>query len=555
MFVGMQLRPFELIADSDWVAPFVIPDEAQMVWTPNLPTWLLARAVFHLQEMLVKMGYSADSVGKMFGVVVVGMPQGKLGFLAAFSGAWDAQFPSDGFVPPVFNWTHPKGFFRQTEASVNLLTREMAVLNENRQIHHLKREKEQLQRVAEEELAELRESLKVARILRHQERALHPNPDPETLQRWEKESQTGKADYRRRRLDWQARLAALDAEMAAASSDIEALQAHRKEKTDALQRKLFTSFVLTNALGMRKSVLELFELQGKGLPPSGTGDCAAPKLLHYAFQYGLKPLALTEFWWGASPQSALRRHGYFYPICKGKCEPLMPHLLQGLVLNRLPESVMPPDVPKVIFQTPDFLVLQKPSGWLSVPGKTEEPHIVDWLKRQNLDVENFYPVHRLDRDTSGLLLVALHRTALAALQVQFAQRSVTKEYLAWIHGDIPENAGEISLPLAPDWSNRPRQMVCEKTGKYALTKWEKVGERNGQTLLKVFPVTGRTHQIRVHLAHPRGLNRPIVGDLLYGMPGERLALHAHTLSFDHPVTGVRQTFSWPLEFFSISPVK
>ncbi len=552
MFVGMRVQPFSISEDQHWTEPFHISSEAKMVFDPALPAWVLPRAAFLLQEKLVEMGYSAQHPGKMFGVLVVRLPHGGYGFLAAFSGSWDKQFPAKDFVPPVFNWSHPEGFFRKTEAKVNHLTKEIVDWEHQGLIAELKHQKTLLQTEATLDLAKVKDALNRARAIRQQERANHPFPHEDIRAHWERESQMGKADYRRKKLAWEAKIAEVDFRMTEVSKRLEELQGRRKAMTTALQAKLFKSFILTNHLGLKKSVLELFQTQGKGLPPSGAGDCAAPKLLHHAFLYGFRPLALTEFWWGSSPNSILRRQGYFYPVCQGKCVPLMPHLLHGLKLYQNPGPIPITETPKVVCQTQDFLVVQKPSGWLSVPGKSSEPELMDWLKKQNIAGEGLYAVHRLDRDTSGLLLVALHRGAYTDLQKQFAQRTVEKEYLAWVHGVVHEVKGEISLPLTPDWSNRPRQMVCETTGKPSLTQWHKIGEKDGKTLLKVNPITGRTHQIRVHLAHPRGLNIPIVGDPLYGMSEGKLALHAYSLAFDDPSTGERRIIDWPLDFFTLN---
>ena len=313
-----------------------------------------------------------------------------------------------------------------------------------------------------------------------------------------------------------------------------------------LQDELFSRYRVRNALGEELSVKEIFALRGL-VPPGGTGDCAAPKLLNHAYLNGLRPIAVGEFWYGRSPRSEVREQGRFYPACTGKCGPLLTWMMQGLRVepNPLDAVVGSPNEPVVIFEDPNILVVDKPAGMLSVPGRTAAPSLLGWLReRYGESVES---CHRLDMDTSGLMVFARTLPDKVELERQFASREVEKLYRARLVGGPWNHAlrGTVALPLSLDYYDRPRQMVDDAGGKKAITEYavqEILPDGSIDVIFK--PLTGRSHQLRVHAAHVRGLGHPIKGDALYGSAalGSPLALRASRLAFTHPATGERLSF-------------
>jgi tRNA pseudouridine32 synthase/23S rRNA pseudouridine746 synthase len=330
------------------------------------------------------------------------------------------------------------------------------------------------------------------------------------------------------------------------------LKAERKERSVALQDWLFRQYVVLNARGERKTILEIFAERGL-VPPGGTGDCAAPKLLQYAYLNGLKPLAMGEFWYGASPEKEVRRQGCFYPSCTGKCGPLLAFMLQGLDVEPNPLDADSPASEgdfRVLYEDECIIVTDKPSGMLAVPGRTLKVSLQERLQRLAGPDADVRACHRLDMDTSGLIVFAKDAASLTALQQQFEKHEVEKSYVAKLCPGAPlTQGGRISLPLMLDYDDRPRQMVDFQEGKQAVTDWELLRTLpDGGALVRFTPLTGRTHQLRVHAAHPLGLGRPIAGDRLYGGGSGRLCLHAATLSFTHPVTGQRMSFASDPDF-------
>ena len=312
-----------------------------------------------------------------------------------------------------------------------------------------------------------------------------------------------------------------------------------------LQDWLFSRYEVLNARGEQLSVKRIFARRGL-VPPGGTGDCAAPKLLQYAYLHGMKPLAMGEFWYGASHSSEVREHGHFYPACFGKCGPLLSFMMEGLDVEPNPlDSEYEGREPAVLHADSSIIVVDKPAGMLSVPGRNGIGSLLDWLAGRYGEVHS---CHRLDMDTSGIMVYARNIPCKAALEAQFAGREVSKTYRARLSaGNSPfrrSASGTIALPLSPDYYDRPRQIVDKSSGKPAISEY-KVLEMlpDGEIDIVFHPLTGRTHQLRVHAAHPSGLGRPIKGDLLYGgTPADRLYLHAESLSFAHPASGVKLTF-------------
>ena len=345
-----------------------------------------------------------------------------------------------------------------------------------------------------------------------------------------------------------------------------------KEESKRLQRLLFAQYNFINGKGESKNLLDIFadekpilspeewfdtgersKVKGERIPPSGAGECCAPKLLQYALTHGLKPIALAEFWVGVPSRTELRKEGCFYAPCSGKCVPILRHMLQGLDVEvkgeRLKEEGEKPKAKgeriQVIYEDDYLIVVNKPAGLLSVPGKSDEPSVETYLKAK--------AVHRLDQDTSGLLVLAKKPEVYKTLQAYFQRRDILKRYEAVVKpSDISHqmsDEGMISLPLLPDPYDRPRQMVNIEHGKVAITRYVVREQRaDGTCLVDFYPLTGRTHQLRVHAAHPDGLNAPIVGDRLYGSPAERLMLHAAEITFLHPITQEEMHFCIPSQF-------
>lgn len=312
----------------------------------------------------------------------------------------------------------------------------------------------------------------------------------------------------------------------------------RKHRSQELQTWLFRQFNFLNAEGQTASLPDIF---GEKVPPSGSGECCAPKLLQYAYLHHLQPLCMGEFWMGASPRGEIREEGHFYHACQHKCKPILTWMLRGLDVE---ENPMMHDYGhlvaqlRIIHEDTDIVVVEKPSGLLAVPGKDDLPTVQDIVQAT--------PAHRLDMDTSGLMVLARNEEAYRRLQEQFVRHVVGKRYSALLERPMPEGEeGRIDLPLCPNPYDRPRQMVHEQYGRRSITNFRVVGNPGGHALMHLWPETGRTHQLRVHMAHPEGLGNPILGDRLYGHAGRRLMLQADELSFTHPATGERLTFRLP----------
>ena len=324
---------------------------------------------------------------------------------------------------------------------------------------------------------------------------------------------------------------------------LESLKEERKNRSIALQQWIFQQFRLRNALGEEQDIHTIFAETAHRNPPAGTGECAAPKLLQYAYLHQLQPLAMAEFWWGNSPKGEIRRHGHYYPACRHKCEPILGFMLRGIEVEPNPLLISNTDATQLetVYEDEYLLVVNKPAGMLSVPGKTGQASVLSILQERYPEATGPLLVHRLDMATSGLLLAAKDKDTHALLQKQFEGRTVKKRYIALLDGLVTgkEPKGFIRLPLRPDFDNRPLQMVCFEYGKPAVTRYEILGHviQSPYTHIALYPETGRTHQLRVHAAHPDGLNCPIVGDPLYGQPSDRLYLHAERLEFKHPVSG------------------
>ncbi|MEY8708313.1 pseudouridine synthase [Bacteroides faecichinchillae] len=484
------------------------------------------------------------SLGKMFGVLIVQDNKEVISYLAAFSGNLAGKNLHPFFVPPVYDLLQPQGFFKIEEEQISTINSRIKELEADTTYltlkQRLKTETEQATVALTKAKAELKAN-KEARELRRRSIASLSEEEQTALI---KESQFQKANFKRLEREWKKLLEKRKAEVVAFETAIEDLKMERKERSAALQQKLFQQFRMLNAKGEVKDLCTIFKETVHKTPPGGAGECALPKLLQYAYLHQLKPLAMAEFWWGNSPKTEVRHHGYYYPSCKGKCEPILKHMLQGLEVdeNPLTANIRPHMELEIVYEDEWLLVVNKPSGMLSVPGKIETVDSVFQRVREK------YPnatgpmiVHRLDMATSGLLLIAKTKEVHQYLQAQFENHTIKKRYIALLDGSKLEKPikknGRIELPLCLNPLDRPRQMVSEEYGKTAITEYQVLESSGKYIRILFFPKTGRTHQLRIHAAHPQGLSCPIVGDELYGMKANRLYLHAEYIEFCHPVYG------------------
>ncbi len=477
--------------------------------------------------------------GKMFGVLIVRTSNGQTGYLAAFSGNLAGKNVHPFFVPPIYDLLQPDGFFRQEEEQINEINARIRILQTSPALEDARSRLQSTIEYCDFVLQAAKDLMKKRKEERDRLRQF-PLTEEETALLI-KESQHMKAAHKLTKKSLRSILEEDQAKVDRLEQEIEQLKQERKRRSAALQRKLFEQFRILNARGEVKDLCELFAPTSQGTPPAGAGECAAPKLLQYAYQHQLEPIAMAEFWWGDSPKTEIRHHGYYYPACKGKCEPILHHMLQGL---RVDENPLLADSHRetkldILYEDDYLLVINKPEGMLSVPGKGDADSVYQRLSILYPEATGPIIVHRLDMATSGLLLAAKTKEAHQNLQAQFKNRTIQKRYIALLEGEVPQDEGEIRLPLCPDPLDRPRQIVSEEFGKPALTHYRVLERTSGKTLIAFYPQTGRTHQLRVHAAHPQGLHCPILGDKLYGRKAERLYLHAEYLAFTHPITSER----------------
>ncbi|MBL4831492.1 MAG: RNA pseudouridine synthase [Aliivibrio sp.] len=488
-------------------------------------------------------GDKASGTGKMFGVLLVQTQQGEIGYLSAFSGKTADSNHLAGFVPPVFDMLTKDGFFLIGQEKLNRLSAKINTLRKNPNIElytqRLNDIKSNSQLQIENHRSEMIEGRKRRKILRAKAEQ-HSDPTKLTLlmEKLGRESVNEKNQLKTLKNHWDKKLAVAQDELNQIVDEIIQLKGQRSELSSSLQQKIFQQYQFLNSRGESKSLQSIFADTPMRTPPAGSGECAAPKLLHYAFNHQLKPLALAEFWWGVSPKSEVRQHKNIYPACLGKCHPILGHMLEGIEQDENP-LLTNPAIGKsieVIYQDDVMLVINKPAGFLSVPGKTIEDSVQHRMEQLFPKSVGSLIVHRLDMATSGLMVIALSKRAHKSLQKQFISRSITKRYIALIDGTLDKNSGEITLPLRGDLIDRPRQLVCFEHGKPAETEWQVIDKHNGNTRVYLSPKTGRTHQLRVHCAHSLGLAMPIIGDDLYGKTAKRLHLHAESLTLHHPIT-------------------
>ncbi len=498
---------------------------------------------------------SGQAIGKMFGVLVVKNDQGKLGYLSAFSGKMANGNHHQGFVPPVFDMLAEDGFFNLGAAELNKINARTRELEGSKEFHEAKVNLKELEEIAKNEIEE-RRLLRVANRKLRKELKLKSIEENNGILPAEIEKEIVNQSLKDKFVlteltsHWNEKVATQKVKVDLFSDEITSLKKARKEKSNDLQKQLFDQYHFLNHLGDDKSLWTIFQEEVQKDPPSGAGECAAPKLMQYAYQHQLTPIALAEFWWGVSPKSEIRKHSHFYPSCRGKCEPILGHMLKGLEVDENP-LLENPAVGKslpILFEDDHLVVVNKPAEFLSVPGKTIKDSVYTRIQHQYPAATGPLIIHRLDMATSGILLLAKTKAAHKYIQFQFIHRKIQKTYVALLDGLLEENCGTVDLPLRTDIDDRPRQLVCFDFGKPAQTEWKVLSQKNGKTRVQFHPITGRTHQLRVHAAHSLGLNTPIIGDDLYGSKADRLHLHATTITFQHPETKEMMTISSDPEF-------
>ncbi|WP_345953382.1 pseudouridine synthase [Mucilaginibacter sp. PAMB04168] len=494
------------------------------------------------------------AIGKMFGVLVVQDTEGKIGYLSAFSGKLAGSNDHVKFVPPVFDMLVENSFFLKEQEIINTINTQVSKIWSDGEYEHLRHDLKQLSAQSEQELAEFKKQLKNNKEIRKKLREQHKHTlNQDDYAQFEanliRHSLHDKHQLNVLTQKWKQHLGEVQGKIAQFEAGIETLKNERRERSAALQQQLFEQYVFLNKDGESKSLQEIFSTTIYGKPPSAAGECATPKLLQFAFANGYKPLAMAEFWWGAAPKSEIKKHKQFYPACTGKCKPILGHMLKGMQIDEDPFLQNPGESSKleIIFEDQYFVVVNKPAGLLSVPGVNIQDSVYSRLKLTWQTIEPLI-VHRLDMGTSGLLVVAKTPEAHKHIQKQFLKRTVSKRYTAILSKAIDQAEGEIDLPLRGDFYNRPRQLVCFESGKRSVTRWKLVERQEATTKVHFWPLTGRTHQLRMHSAHELGLNAPIVGDDLYGTSAERLYLHAAYLEFVHPSTNEKISFDVAEDF-------
>lgn len=481
-------------------------------------------------------------IGKMFGVLVCQNQNGELGYLWAFSGKLAEKNHWSYFVPTVFDMLTDHGFFKKEEEEINRINAAIEALELSPEYIQSIEKVKQTEQKAFEDLQRQKLLIKDHKKLRKEQRIkaqeeLSLTDFQEFDASLKEQSQQEGILLKKMTAYWNYIMADAQKELDVFEDKINILKESRRKKSAALQQRLFKEYSFLNQFGKRKSLGEIFDNN----PPAGAGECAAPKLLHYAFENNLKPIAMAEFWWGQSPKSEVRKHGQFYPACKSKCEPiLLGHMLEGIAMDENPFLENPAEGKdiEILFEDEFLAVINKPEEFLSVPGKSIADSVYHRVKEKYPEATGPLIVHRLDMSTSGIMLIAKSEEVYVQLQSQFIKRTVKKCYEALLDGVLLEKKGTIDLPLRVDLDDRPRQLVCYEYGKPAFTSWEVISIENGKTRVHFYPLTGRTHQLRVHASHPLGLNAPIVGDDLYGLKANRLHLHAKSIIFMHPVIGV-----------------
>lgn len=468
-----------------------------------------------------------NAVGKMFGVLVVKDQDHNIGYLAAFSGKIANSTKHTQFVPPVYDMLCPNGFYRKKEAEIEAITRQLKILQSDRKYqlikHTFTNKRLEFDTLIHQE----------TRKIKHRRKQRKKNRNIDNQKNINEEFY-----LREYEVYLNSQLAAIKSKYDEYQKILKELKEKRKQTSNTIQNKIFEEYLFINAKGKQKNIPSLFQKKSNQIA-TGTGDCCAPKLFQFAFKNALHPIAMAEFWWGAPLPGAIRKHRNFYPACKTKCQPILQFMLEGLKVQKNPlfPLITKSKPLKILYEDAYIIAIDKPINYLSISGKETNVSVQSYLTHQFPNEKNLLLVHRLDMATSGVLLISKNNEIHKALQNQFITKTIKKRYVAILNGAISQNSGAINLPIRVDLEDRPKQMVCHSFGKTAVTKWKVIEKKQGTTRVYFYPITGRTHQLRIHAAHYKGLNTPILGDVLYGSANERLFLHAESLQFVHPVTG------------------
>ncbi|MFM7684066.1 MAG: RluA family pseudouridine synthase, partial [Bacteroidota bacterium] len=442
-----------------------------------------------------------NAIGKMFGVLVVESRTGEIGYLAAFSGKLGDKNHHEGFVPPVFDILEEDGFFKKGEVELNALNRKIESIENSSEFAKAIQFLEQFKKESEEKVNQFKSFLKSEKQKRDETRLKNKEVVSELEFIKLNDKLNAESIFQQLELKKLKKLIAQEiSELEDKTySELQNLKEIRANKSAQLQQAIFNEYTFLNSNKQNKSLLEIFSKTVFKVPPAGAGECAAPKLFQYAFLNDLKPICMAEFWWGMSPDSEVRVHKQFYPACRGKCEPILEHMLDGIQVEENPmlKQAEVSDL-EIVFEDEWLLLVNKPAEFLSVPGKELKDSILERIKIKFPNATGPLLVHRLDMSTSGLLLVAKSEEVYKNIQNLFIQRKVKKTYIAILDGIVNEKEGTINLPLRVDLEDRPKQMVCHEHGKNALTNYKVLEIKDNKTRIEFYPITGRTHQLRVH---------------------------------------------------------
>lgn len=515
------------------------PHELAKIATKELQTYLEKQTDF-VHNFGLYNDKNNDSIGKMFGVLVVKKAGNTLGYITAFSGKLADKSLPKIFVPPIFNMRTEGSFYIRGEKKIEEIGAEIQLLKKDKTYISLKKLVKKISKEIEEDLATQRKKMKTSKLARRlRKKEANTNLDETNFDIFNKkltqESYNDQFFYKELQEYYSYKVEENNNLLADLENKITSLIELRKETSAILQNTLFEKYQFLNQQKETKGLLAIFN-NPLVKPPAGAGDCSAPKLLQYAFQNQLTPVVMAEFWWGISPNSEIRKHKNFYPSCISRCKPILNHMLEGIKMdeNLLLKNLVEKEKLSIIFEDDDLIVVNKPPEFLSVPGKEINDSVYTRIKQLYPTATGPLIVHRLDMSTSGILVLTKTKEANKILQSQFIKRTVKKRYVALLDGHLTEKSGVIQLPLRLDIDDRPRQLVDFTNGKKAETNWTLINHKNGKTRVYFYPITGRTHQLRVHSAHKGGLNTPIIGDDLYGKKENRLHLHAEFIEFIHP---------------------
>ncbi len=513
------------------------PHTLAKIATKELQEYLSSQTDF-THNFGIKNPDDKNALGKMFGVLVVQQQNGTLGYLAAFSGKLAETTQHKHFVPPVFDVLDINGFYPKTEEQLNTLNSEITLLENNTEFKKAEKVYQKTQKTHEKLLLEEQTKIRQRRKLRK-----------ESAQQNNQLNINEEFYLREYEVYLHGKIEPLKKAYFQLKNKIDQLKEQRANLSAWAQQEIFKQYQFLNVENKIANLLTIFKDSTQNIP-AGAGDCCAPKLLQYAFKHQLKPVCMAEFWWGKPLKTSIRKHQYFYPACTGKCKPILTHMLEGIPIdeNPLEAQLKEEKEIEILYEDADLLVINKPHDLLSVAGKEIKDSVYSRIQKLYPNATGPLVVHRLDMSTSGILLVAKNEAIYKALQAQFINKTIQKRYAALLDGVLKEGKGKIDLPLRVDLNDRPKQLVCYEHGKKALTQWETIEAIGTKTKVYFYPITGRTHQLRVHAAHQLGLNTPIVGDDLYGKKSDRLYLHAEKITFKHPTSKKEVSFTTPAPF-------